>query len=273
MSRLSMVSLRSSFPGNVLFSSRFGRAAASSAAFGTHQCFATALSSNRASFLFKSKASFLNLAKTLLDMPKGHPLLLGGDLGCGKTTFAGRVIQGILGDADMYVPSPTFVIDNIYNSAASAQTKSGIRADIHHWDLYRLESAKEADDLFLSSILKKNICFVEWYDRLPLSYYPKTAAILSVRYVDTPKDEFAKKLKLQNSFLSDDTSTTDAASANIVDIHETWEDDEMRIVTLETTGSHPYWMSVIERWKTQALDCVVEEEYEEDEEDEEDEIV
>lgn len=89
----------------------------------------------------------------------GDTILLGGDLGAGKTCFSRGFIRARTGDVDMRVTSPTYLLCNAYPS------QDGM--SIHHMDLYRL-SGKEEDlqPLDIAHALKEYICLVEWPSRL-----------------------------------------------------------------------------------------------------------
>lgn len=73
------------------------------------------------------------LAKTI---GKGVVFTLVGDLGAGKTHFVKGFAKGI-GSADL-VTSPTFTLLNVYE---------GGRMPVYHFDMYRLESKEEAEEL------------------------------------------------------------------------------------------------------------------------------
>lgn len=81
----------------------------------------------------------------------GDLVILDGDLGAGKTTFA----QGFGAALDITEPitSPTFVIARVYR---------GPRVDLVHVDAYRVGSALELDDLDLDADLDRSITLVEW---------------------------------------------------------------------------------------------------------------
>ncbi len=84
----------------------------------------------------------------------GDLIVLGGDLGAGKTAF----VQGFgaaLG-VEETITSPTFVLMRTYE---------GGRVPLVHMDMYRLEHLQEAVDLGLSEILDDGaVALVEWGD-------------------------------------------------------------------------------------------------------------
>jgi len=86
----------------------------------------------------------------------GDVVALTGDLGSGKTTFVQGVAKG-WGSTDS-VSSPTFVLVNEYRRGDGAQ--------LHHMDAYRLETAAEAEDLDLESLLESGSLLVEWAERI-----------------------------------------------------------------------------------------------------------
>jgi len=89
----------------------------------------------------------------------GDLVLLAGDLGAGKTTFA----QGFgraLGIADP-ITSPTFTLLRQYPVEAGP---AGVRTMLHA-DVYRLDGLREIEDLGLSELLEDaGVALVEWGD-------------------------------------------------------------------------------------------------------------
>ena len=80
----------------------------------------------------------------------GDIVLLAGDLGAGKTVFAGGIGEGL--GLDEPVVSPTFVIVRRY---------SGLMPMVHV-DLYRVGSLAEIDDLDLDLESFDGVLVVEW---------------------------------------------------------------------------------------------------------------
>ena len=87
----------------------------------------------------------------------GDVVALCGPLGAGKTTFIKGIALG-LGVADAReVKSPTFVLMHVYKGLCP----------IYHFDLYRLDSAADAEEIGLEECLADAaaITCVEWAER------------------------------------------------------------------------------------------------------------
>jgi tRNA threonylcarbamoyladenosine biosynthesis protein TsaE len=115
---------------------------------------------------------------------KGDVLLLEGDIGSGKTSFARALIQSAQ-DAPEDVPSPTFTLVQVYD------TRLG---EIWHSDLYRIGSTAEIEELGLTDAFSEAICLVEWPDRLG-DLGPADA--LRIRFDVTDTDKETRKACLE----------------------------------------------------------------------------
>lgn len=102
------------------------------------------------------EAATIRLGQDLaLALQPGDVLALHGDLGAGKSTLARSLIRSAAGDAELEVPSPTFTLVQSYEA----------RFPVHHFDLYRLSSAEELDELGFDEMLEQGAALVEWPER------------------------------------------------------------------------------------------------------------
>lgn len=81
-----------------------------------------------------------------------------GQMGAGKTTFINAVCR-VLGVEDV-TNSPSFSIINEYRSETTAEL-------IYHFDCYRLEDEREAEDIGVEDYFESGaICLIEWPERI-----------------------------------------------------------------------------------------------------------
>ena len=118
-------------------------------------------------FSSRSLEETLSFAKNYsAKLKPGAVLALTGDLGSGKTTFIKGLAAGLgLKDADE-VKSPTFALMHVYQA----------RFPIYHFDLYRLDSAKEVEEIGFEEFINdpKAISCVEWAEKAGLLLPPQT---------------------------------------------------------------------------------------------------
>lgn len=99
----------------------------------------------------------------------GTVLRLHGPLGAGKSEWVRGLASalGIPGE----IPSPTFTL---------CQPLRGGRLPLEHWDLYRLENARDWDSLgWPDCLITPGIVAVEWPDRYP-GEWPKNTLDLRI---------------------------------------------------------------------------------------------
>ncbi len=86
----------------------------------------------------------------------GDVVVLGGEVGSGKTTFVRAAARSL--DVEGRVTSPTYQIARGYEGAVDGRGVS-----VNHLDLYRLEALEDRDALELDDYLDPEaITFVEW---------------------------------------------------------------------------------------------------------------
>lgn len=113
----------------------------------------------------KSPSGTARLAERFAKSLKGGEIiLLNGDLGAGKTTFAKSLLKTL--GVKEEVTSPTFTIMKRYE---------GEKFSLNHFDLYRIESTEELDELGFDEYLSEPnaISIVEWnqFERLNGTVY------------------------------------------------------------------------------------------------------
>jgi tRNA threonylcarbamoyladenosine biosynthesis protein TsaE len=102
----------------------------------------------------------------------GDVICLYGDLGSGKTTLVQGLAKG-WGSMDS-VSSPTFVLVNTYRKPTGDL--------LFHLDAYRLESAREAEDLDLERMFDDGAFVVEWAERIN-EVLPKERMVVILRWI------------------------------------------------------------------------------------------
>ncbi len=104
--------------------------------------------------LLHDEAATLGFAQDVAAiLASGDVIALSGGLGAGKTTFARALIRALADDDALEVPSPTFTLVQTYVTA---------RLTIAHFDLYRLGSADEVNEIGLADAVAEGAALIEW---------------------------------------------------------------------------------------------------------------
>ena len=108
------------------------------------------------------EAATVSLAADVASIVRpGDLLTLSGDLGSGKTTFARALIRALTNEPDLEVPSPTFTLIQVYESAVA----DAPRFPIVHADLFRIKEASELAELGWDEAADGALVLVEWPER------------------------------------------------------------------------------------------------------------
>jgi tRNA threonylcarbamoyladenosine biosynthesis protein TsaE len=110
----------------------------------------------------------------------GDVVCLQGELGAGKTTFTQGLAEG-WGSLDA-VSSPTFIIVNVYRRENGDQ--------LYHLDTYRLDSAPEAEELDIDTMLMHGPLIVEWPERMQ-SVLPTERLWIKLDYLNDDERQFS----------------------------------------------------------------------------------
>jgi tRNA threonylcarbamoyladenosine biosynthesis protein TsaE len=138
------------------------------------------ISESLARNLTETEQAILPILETV---SKGDVILLNGDLGSGKTFIAKAIINNLLDVEKQDVASPTFNICLQYKFNQSSNSENNNSQDpqdpqvleIHHYDLYRLESPQQAIEAGIEDSFENALTLVEWpdiiADILPEKFY------------------------------------------------------------------------------------------------------
>lgn len=128
------------------------------------------------SFLCKDEEATKKIGQQLgTYLQDGDVVCLTGDLGRGKTTLV-KAMCAAQGVKDSDVTSPSFALLNLYQ---------GKTCPLKHFDLYRLNSKEELEDIgFADELYAGGISFIEWGE-LFLEELPQ--AYLQIIITDTPQ--------------------------------------------------------------------------------------
>ncbi len=112
------------------------------------------LSATAWSYDLPDLAATHRLARLLAqELESGDVVGLSGELGTGKTELARALVRRLTGDDTVEVPSPTFTILQIYDSAAGP---------VVHADFYRISGPGELVELGWDDLTERAITLVEW---------------------------------------------------------------------------------------------------------------
>lgn len=111
------------------------------------------------------------MARHLVD---GDVVALSGELGSGKTCFAGGLARGLDLSEKYRITSPTFTLINEYPA----------RYKLYHLDVYRLSDHSEFDNLGCDEYLGvEGIVVIEWAEKIA-RFLPAKTIYINFEYID-----------------------------------------------------------------------------------------
>ena len=116
-------------------------------------------------------------------------VLLRGDLGAGKTTLVKGIAAAFDAASEEDVTSPTFTLIHEYR---------GLRANLFHIDLYRIDTQRELDTLALDDLRTENsILLIEWGEKFPRFVHERDVEISLDREGETSRKITVRKSREQ----------------------------------------------------------------------------
>ncbi len=113
-------------------------------------------------FTTQSGSDTVAVGRRLVDLLEPPQfLLLGGELGTGKTTLVKGIAQALDAAEPDEVTSPTFTLIHEYDGS-----RNGKPVKLYHLDVYRLESERQLETLGLDDLLTPDaLVIVEWGEK------------------------------------------------------------------------------------------------------------
>lgn len=138
----------------------------------------------------KSKQETIDLGKKFAaKLQGGDIVLLGGNLGAGKTTLVKGIAQyfGI----KKTITSPTFTLMNVY----PLRTKNSELRTLVHIDTYRLEDEKDLLEIGVEDYLSapETVCLIEWPEKIKTLL--KNKKVTSIKITHKSSNERIIKIK------------------------------------------------------------------------------
>lgn len=111
------------------------------------------------------------------DVQPGDCYCLYGSVGAGKSVFSRAFIRAVSQDEGLEVPSPTYLLKNVYDEHGEPP--------VHHYDLYRIAgTAIELQKIGMQESLQSAVSLIEWPERLQKGLPPQYLAVRISTAVD-----------------------------------------------------------------------------------------
>ncbi len=127
--------------------------------------------------IVNSQKEMVDLASEIAAQAQvGDVFCLEGTLGAGKSFFAKNFIN-FLQEKPTEILSPTFNIVYNYDSK---------KGEIFHFDLYRLKSSQELENIGFFDVINNAICLIEW-PQIAQEFLPKNCKKITIEILDGEK--------------------------------------------------------------------------------------
>jgi tRNA threonylcarbamoyladenosine biosynthesis protein TsaE len=132
------------------------------------------------------KEIIVNSPKEMADLAReiaasaqvGNVFALRGTLGAGKSFFARNLINALQ-------EKPTDILSPTFNLVYSYDTKKG---EVFHFDLYRLKSEEELENIGFFEAVKNGICLIEWPE-IAQKFLPKNYVEIEIKILGDEQRE------------------------------------------------------------------------------------
>ncbi|KAL4527304.1 hypothetical protein Ndes2526B_g08993 [Nannochloris sp. 'desiccata'] len=171
----------------------------------------------------------------------GDAYLLYGEVGAGKSHFSRAFIRACLRDPTAPVPSPTFLLQNIYPTTTTSEERNPKSPAIHHFDLYRLGQPQDLHRLDLENSLPGCVSLIEWADRMDT-----TSGLIPEEYVAlriTVLSESEKQQELERAAIKSREAGQEESSSD--DDEEENDDERWRRIEIWPKGER--WRNRVEQ--------------------------
>lgn len=118
-----------------------------------------------------------DLASKIAASSQSKIFCLKGTLGAGKSFFAKNFINSLQ-------ENPTEILSPTFNLVYSYDSKKG---EIFHFDLYRIKSASELENIGFFDALENGICLIEWPE-IAADFLPENCCEIEIKTTDKEEE-------------------------------------------------------------------------------------
>jgi tRNA threonylcarbamoyladenosine biosynthesis protein TsaE len=177
----------------------------------------------------------------------GDCYLLFGSVGAGKSHFSREFIRFAMHDEELEVPSPTYLLHNVYEQQSDdVGSAQGEGVCLHHYDLYRLGEGSEEEfaRLELGASFEHGVSLIEWPERLvELGWAPADRVELSLRLVATDDGDAGSHREKEVEEVEEELKEGDTEGDTEGDMEGDAEEDGVRVIDVRGYGEK--WRGIV----------------------------